>query len=243
MAGVRQRFDSEGEMCLAALLAGVDLLLDVADPVGVVAALEEAVKTGRLLEKRVEEALGRIDALKRRVAERPPAPPVEGASPAAEALADRIALEATRVVSGAAALPLDMKSSLTCLLLKPHHRPTDPPEQPLAVALRERFAAVRYFEAGPDIDPQLAEDLLAGAPEGRPVLVAMIVKPAAWHAFGLTPQQDALVQRLMKQRPVVLACLGVEGALDHYTDAAARVVTHSDVPASQRALAQRLAGP
>ncbi|MGL4514683.1 MAG: hypothetical protein ACRCT8_16465 [Lacipirellulaceae bacterium] len=73
--------------------------------------------------------------------------------------------------------------------------------------------------------------------------MAMIVKPAAWHAFGLNEAQDALIRRLMAERPVVVACLGVEEALAPYAEAAARLVTHSDVPASQAALAGRLVAP
>jgi hypothetical protein len=126
------------------------------------------------------------------------------------------------------------------VLLKPHHRPTDPPEQPLAAALRERFAAVRYFESGPEVDPRLADHVLAGVPPGTTILVAMVVKPAAWHAFGVNEAQDALIRRLTAERPVVLACLGVEEALAPYAAATARLVTHSDVPASQVALAERL---
>ncbi|QDV78979.1 putative lipoprotein YbbD precursor [Planctomycetes bacterium K2D] len=239
MAGVRDRFDTEGEMCLAALNAGVDLLLDVADPVSVVSALVKAVEAGRLTIERINEAFDRVWRLKERAASRASIQlPTPESLAAGEAAALRIAGAATRVVSASpGALPLDRSKSVTCLMLKPHHRPTDPPEQPLAAALREEFAAVRYFETGPEIDPSLAADLLAGCPEGSPIVVAMIVKPAAWHAFGLTEVQDAVIRELMAARPVVLVCLGVENALDGYPDAAARLVTHSDVPASQRALA------
>lgn len=237
MAGVRERFETEGELCLATLKAGVDLLLDVDDPVAVVEALAAAVEDGRLSTERVAEALGRIWRLKERIAALPAAGNDEPVL--AEEASFRIAGAATRVVSGDA-LPLDRTKSVTCLMLKPHHRPTDPSEQPLAPALRERFAALRYFETGPEIDAALADDLLAGCPEGAPVVVAMIVKPAAWHAFGLSEEQDRLIRRLMEARPVVLACLGVENALDAYPEAAARLVTHSDVASSQAALAERL---
>ncbi|MGL4514681.1 MAG: glycoside hydrolase family 3 protein [Lacipirellulaceae bacterium] len=245
MAGVRQRFASEGEMALAALSAGVDLLLDLADPVGVLDALEAAVGDGRLSLVRIEEAFGRVWRLKERALGVPkPADPTPESLAKGGRLAERIAGAATRVVSqqDPSVLPLHRGKSLTCVVLKPHHRPTDPPEQPLAAALRERFAAVRYFESGPEIDPRLEGDVLAGVPAGSPLVVAMIVKPAAWHAFGLNQAQDALIRRLMAERPVVLACLGVERALDDYPQAAARLVTHSDVPASQAALAGRLGG-
>ena len=70
------------------------------------------------------------------------------------------------------------------------------------------------------------------------VLVAMIVRPAAWHAFGLRPEQCALVRRLTAERDVVLASLGVPYALDDYPDAASRICAYSDVPVSQQALAE-----
>jgi hypothetical protein len=64
----------------------------------------------------------------------------------------------------------------------------------------------------------------------------MIVRPAAWHAFGLLPPQREFVRRLTAERPVVLASLGVPYALDDYPDAAVRICTYSDVAVSQRAL-------
>ncbi len=85
-----------------------------------------------------------------------------------------------------------------------------------------------------------AADELARAAEQ--LLVAMIVRPAAWHAFGLRPEQCELVRRLTAERDVVLASLGVPYALDDYPDAAVRICTYSDVPVSQQALAEFLTG-
>lgn len=242
MAGVRDRFDSEGEMCLATLDAGVDLLLDVESPTEVVAALVKAVNDGRLSTDRIDEAFDRVWTLKQRSFTA--CQQSTSSSEAGEALSLRISAAATKIVSQAelAPLPLDPATPLTCVLLKPHHRPTDPPEQPLAAALREHFSEVRYFETGPEVAANLADRILDDAASDAPLLVAMIIKPAAWHAFGLVESQEALIRTLMRDRPVILACLGVENALDDYPDAAARIVTHSDVPASQRAMALAILG-
>lgn len=244
MAGVRDRFDTEGEMALAALLAGVDLLLDVEDPLAVVDSLVAAANDGRLPAERIQEAFDRVWTLKQRMigpATREASSQVSSVD--GEALASRIAADATRLVSGALP-PLPVTGPLRAVLLKPHHRPTDPAEQPLAEALRDRFDEVRYWECGPEVEPDFADRVLADCPSGQPLVVAMIVKPAAWHAFGLNAAQDRLVQELIAARPVILACLGVENALDNYPEAATQLVTHSDVPASQSALADRLsAGP
>jgi beta-N-acetylhexosaminidase len=48
MAGVRDLFETEGEMALAALNAGVDLLLDIKEPAVVVDYLTECVSNGSL---------------------------------------------------------------------------------------------------------------------------------------------------------------------------------------------------
>lgn len=243
MAGVRDRFDSEGELAIAALDAGVDLLLDVDDPAAAVEALSRAVESGRLARERVDTAFDRVWRMKERAfAGAPPAPLDESRLAAARHESLHVATRAVTAIEGGTSLPLDRAKSLTALVLKPHHRPTDPDEQPLAAALRERFAAVRYFEHGPEVSAEAIDDLLAGAPADEPIVVAMIVKPAAWHAFGLSESQHGAVARLLAERRVVLACLGVTNALDDYPTAAARLCTHSDVPASQIALAATLAG-
>jgi CubicO group peptidase (beta-lactamase class C family) len=53
-----------GEAAVAAIGAGIDLLLDVADPDGVVDALVRAVAVGRLPEWRLDEAAGRVLQMK-----------------------------------------------------------------------------------------------------------------------------------------------------------------------------------
>jgi beta-N-acetylhexosaminidase len=68
----------------------------------------------------------------------------------------------------------------------------------------------------------------------------MIVRPAAWHAFGLLAHQAEFVRKLTTARPAVVACLGVPHALDDYPDAAVRICTYSDVAVSQQALADVL---
>ncbi|MEX2093223.1 MAG: hypothetical protein WD971_11125, partial [Pirellulales bacterium] len=116
----------------------------------------------------------------------------------------------------------------------------DPPEQPLAAALRERFRDVRYIELGPRADAaafDAARELALATPQ---LVVAMIVRPAAWHAFGLLPSQTEFVRRLTSERPTVVASLGVPYALDDYPAAAVRICTYSDVPVSQQALADVL---
>ncbi len=235
MAGVRDRFDSEGAMAVATLNAGVDLLLDIDDPISTVTYMLKAVEDGELSVDRIEEAYERIHLLKENVFSIKPELSSEDIAQGSKASLS-VAKQAIKIIKSGDALPLSSSGPLSALLLKPHSHPTDPPEQPLAAALRDRFDSVNYFESGPEPSSNLLEELLASCPEGSPLLLAMIVKPAAWHAFGLNDAQRKLVGSLVKERNVILACLGVEEALQDFPDAVCRIVTYSDVPASQIAL-------
>jgi beta-glucosidase-like glycosyl hydrolase len=235
MAGVRDLFANEGEMALAALVAGVDLLLDVKDPVAVVDYLCACVDAGTLKADRVNEAFVRVWALKQRVFGENSAGP--GATTTVDpSLAERIAREAIQVRGGEGTLPLRADQPLCAILLKPFETALDPPEQPLAETLRRRFRNVEYRELGPRADGEDLQSAYALASAAPQLVVAMIVRPAAWHAFGLLPQQADLVRRLSVERAFALVSLGVSYILDDYPDVPTRICTCSDVPVSQRAL-------
>jgi beta-glucosidase-like glycosyl hydrolase len=244
MAGVRDRFATEHEMALAVLTAGVDLLLDVNDPAKVVDYLSGCVERGTLNRHRVDEAFGRVWALKKRAfakqAERTPIG-VEPSTAESAQLAKHVARGAIQVIGGAsAALPCDRDAPLVAVLLKPFETPIDPAEQPLAAALREHFREVQYLQLGPRSDAGAFEAAYQTARGAKQLLLAMIVRPAAWHTFGLRPEQKEFVQRLTNGRDTILASLGVPYALNDYPQATVRICTYSDVPVSQQALAEFL---
>lgn len=241
MAGARERFDSEGEMCAAALRAGVDMLLDLAEPVETVDYLVAAVDRGELDEVLIDRSVERVLRLKERVfGQQPPTTRdvklAEGDALAAEVA--RAAITARGPATSQSNLPLATDAPLTAVMLKPFELPTDPPEQPLAAALRERFDQVAYFEFGPEPPADAATAILASLREGGNLLIAMIVKPAAWHAFGLTKAQQDLVEKLSQSHQPVVASLGVAGAIT--VEESDLLCTYSDVPASQVALVDRL---
>ncbi len=246
MAGARDLFAREEEMALAVLNAGVDLLLDFIEPVRVIDYLCECVEAGRLDGKRVEEAAGRVLALKERVfgnratgSKRH----IAGENTSRMSLAERIAAGAVEVIGhrGGGPLPFHRDIPLVAILVKPFETPIEPPEQPLGAALRDRFRDVNYVQLGPNADAatyQATHELARGA---KQLLVAVIVRPAAWYAFGLRTEQSEFVRQLTSERDdVVLASLGVRFVLDDYPKAAARMCTFSDVPVSQQALAERV---
>jgi beta-glucosidase-like glycosyl hydrolase len=248
MAGVRDRFANEGEMALATLKAGVDLLLDLHDPVEVVDYLVSSAESGTLDTSRVDQAFARVSALKQTVFTQQDAA-IEPAAGTDDQLftdySQSVAREAIEVLHdrNRAPLPSSPDIPLVAILLKPFETAIDPPEQPLAAALCERFRNVKYMQIGPNADATAydsARELAAGA---KQLLVAMIVRPAAWHAFGLRPPQTEFVQQLTERRgDAVVASLGVPYALDDFPGAAIRICTYSDVPVSQQALAEFLLG-
>ena len=243
MAGVRNRFANEQEMALATLTAGVDLLLDISEPAKAVNYLCECVAAGRLDVARVNEAFERVWMLKQSVFAPATRTMITANSKTIDltVLARRVAADAIELKPESSALPLDPAKPICAILLKPFETPIDPPEQPLASALRERFQHVDYVQLGPKSDAAAylaAKELSRSAPQ---LLIAMIVRPAAWHAFGLRPEQKEFVQQLLRKRSdVVLASLGVPYALQDYPEAAAAICTYSDVPVSQQALAEFL---
>jgi beta-glucosidase-like glycosyl hydrolase len=245
MAGVRDRFATEYEMALATLAAGVDLLLDINDPAKVVDYLAGCVERGTLNRHRVDEAFDRVWALKKRtLADAGGKKPAseQTSRDAAERLASQVAQRAIEIIGAESspALPFDRNEPLVAVMLKPFETPIEPPEQPLAAALREHFSQIEYFQLGPRADAHAFETAYQRARGAKQLLLAMIVRPAAWHAFGLKPAQSEFVGKLTGERDAVLASLGVPYALEDYPNAAVRICTYSDVPVSQQALADFL---
>ncbi|MEM9354368.1 MAG: glycoside hydrolase family 3 protein [Planctomycetota bacterium] len=239
MEGVTSQAESEGDLAVSALNAGVDLLLDVADPSGTLDALERAVEQGAVAEARVDEAVERMWKLKTFAAQAP------AGRPAAEIDAD-IARLATQVAVGAVQCESEnprpcfaANKPLCALFFKPFQTHLDPPRQPLAAELESRFSSVEYHEIGPSSSASDLEAAREAAESADQLLLAMVVKPAAWHHFGLLPEQNQLVEALQKRPGTVLACLGSPVGLERFA-ASVKFCTFSDVPASQAALAQAI---
>lgn len=242
MEGVKVGCAGEGELAVKALNAGVDILLDLAEPLGTLAALERAVAAGELGAARVDEALSRVSRLKAAIfAAVEPAVPFDAAHNREQtaAMALDIARRATIVRNDEGLLPLRPELSTCAVLINPFPLPSNAEPPPLGAYLGERFLDLDYVELG--ADPSDAE--LAAVTErvgaAEQFLAAFVVKPAAWHRFGLPPRLREWVARLAASRPTVAACLGAPQGLDP-VPAAAQICTFSDVPASQQALAERI---
>jgi hypothetical protein len=214
-------------------------------------AVVAAVERSSLPESRIDESLNRVMRLKEKVFTQPlPDLPAPKDIQATMTLTERFSKSADDAAALAierfgdespTALPFNPESPLVVILLKPFDTAIDPPEQPLAAALRERFSDLTYVQLGPSSQRDAYHAALELTRNAEQLLVAMVVRPAAWHAFGLRPEQKAFAEQILRERnDVVIASLGVPSVLEDYPTAAARICTYSDVPASQKALAEFL---
>ncbi len=245
MEGVKSQFDNEGELVLHTLLAGVDLQLDVNDPGVVLAALEQAVADGRLLMARVDEACERVLKLKQTVfastTEKLSGDALAAVLDQGDQLAKNVAAQSIRTLAAKKNLvPFSADRELLVVMLRPHQSHLDPDELPFGEFLRERFSRCEYHELGPQATTEEYAQMLAHGLAAEQVVIAMVVKPAAWYRFGLLTEQDNFVSELTRGRDSVLVSLGSPVALENYTDAAERICAYSDVFVSQAALAEFL---
>ena len=112
-------------------------------------------------------------------------------------------------------------------------------------AIERLLPGARYVELEPfhEEEDEPFEQVLTWAREADQIVVATVVRPAAWHAFGLAARERRFVQTLLAMdKPATLAVLGGARGLAGMEGYDTAIVTGSDVPASQVALAEVLAG-
>ncbi|HEX6964107.1 MAG TPA: glycoside hydrolase family 3 protein, partial [Lacipirellula sp.] len=240
MEGVKVGCASEGELALIALNAGVDILLDVAEPVSTLDALMAAVANGQLSEARVDEALVRVTRLKALASAGGPVsagklPPFDEAQNRRET--DALALDiARRAViqskNDGGLLPFRPERSTCAVLVNPFPLPSNAEPPPLGKMLSQRFSHLHYVELGADPPEAQLEELRLAAMTAEQFLAAFVVKPAAWHRFGLPSRLRDWLRDLAAARPTVAACLGAPQGLEPLSSAAVQLCTFSDVPVS-----------
>ena len=247
MEGVKLQATNEGDLATQALNAGVDVLLDVAEPVATLEQLEAAVEAGRLAESRIEEAFERLWKLKTATfGDDLKLEEVGGENPfsldTTEQLVAQVAAQSiTQIGASEDSLPLDPGRSLCAVFVRTHSPPSTAGKEPLEDLLKCSFPDCTFLELGPDADEHDYTSVAQAAKSADQLLIAMVVKPAAWHRFGLLPSQQSLVEQLLEHPRCVLASLGAKEPLDEFDSSVLKLCGYSDVPASQRALVNHLA--
>ncbi|MCA1635870.1 MAG: hypothetical protein LC802_19815 [Acidobacteria bacterium] len=256
MSGLTIYFKQD-EAAVRAVLAGADMLLKPADPDAASRGLREAVKTGRLSEKRVEESARKILAakydlglVKRRLT------PIEEidrlvSSPDATKLAEEIAARAITLVRDESKL-LQPEGGAG---LRPGARVFN-----LAITNGED----RFFIAGP-FTSQLArmgrradtvvldsrstdeevKEALERAQKADVVVASMYgrVRSGASNSVGLPEQGARALNALLERKvPVIGISFGNPYLLRNFPALGTYVVAYGDMPSLQRAAARALLG-
>ena len=251
MAGAKDASRTEGDLAAGLVEAGVDLFVDAVDPGAVIAGLAEAVRAGRLDEALLDAALARVDRLRDRFRARfgadafrtPPRPAEVVGADAHRALAQRVAREAVEVARGP--LPdLGDGTGTLVVLMKRAPLPNEPETMPMGEAVARLLPGAVYRELEPthEDEDEPFDEIRLLARDAERVVVATIVRPAAWHAFGLEARERRFAQRLMDAHPTTLVVLGGDRGLRGFDACDSALVTHSDVGPSQTAAVERLAG-
>ena len=242
MEGVRRFYSDPAAMVVDLIRVGQDILLDVEDAGAAADAIVEAVANGSLSRETVERAFERVWALKERLAERlgpefhvhPPEPPSQDEMRAHRQAAQRVAQQALvpRGVPG----PLRGREGCIFVMVKPYRTHLDPELEPLGHLALDTFGEGAYYQIGDHTDEQSLEDVCRRCAQATELVVAVVVRPAAWRRFGLSERLTEHVRMLLKSagRPTLLV-LGAPEGLGELVDEWPSLATFSDVEPSQRA--------
>lgn len=233
------------------LNAGLDILLDPLDPVKMVKGIIQAVETGLLSEQRLDEAISRIQVLRKTLSDRFGATIFEDpartqpanivGSPQNLQSARRVAGQAIEITRGASTFG-HTKSGLPKLavFITPYKTRLDPTRAPIEAALETHIDQLTYAEVDATSDDETLNHIKQIASEVAEVLAIVVSKPAAWHKYGLPDRLSEFVSQLTTSNKTTLVSLGDPHVLERYPNAVCTICTYSDVPASQQALVQFL---
>lgn len=237
MGGITGAFD-EAEAAVRALEAGCDILLCPADPRRARDRLRRAVEEGRVMTRRVEEALGRIEALRRALPERPGEPP-DPAIGDPRLFAEDLAEKSLAALPGA---PPPRSPELLVLL----SGDSGEAGGELAAEIARLAPETRILPVGPDSPAARLEIVAAQAQKNA--IIALFSKILAWKGAAGLPEREA--RWLYGLAPRALISLGSPYLLASPKSAGLctgplccapfRACSFSDEPPSQRAVARAL---
>lgn len=251
MQAIQPADDTLAAFAADLLNAGLDILLDPLDPEAMLEAVVEAVRDGRVAMGVLDQAVSRVNTLRATLRARlgddifhhPPAGLTEklGCEAHARQAAAIARAAITRVAGAPAFQPVhEVAGKTMALFVTPYQTRLDPAPAPVRDALAGLFPHMAYEALNADDPPADRERIVRKALESDKLLLFVVSRPAAWHSYGLPAHLYDTVQHLTRRVPTTLVALGDPHLLDAYPDAAVRLSTCSDVPASQRAVVRYL---
>jgi beta-glucosidase-like glycosyl hydrolase/CubicO group peptidase (beta-lactamase class C family) len=249
MGGVTSLYPP-GEVAVRAIEAGADVLLMPPVPDAAMAGLEDAVKSGRISSKRIDESVRRILAAKVRLGlNRNRFVDVDRLNqtfgrPEYEAQAQEIADRGVTLLRDSTRLlPLDATRPLRVLLVALSADPDPVPGETLEPAIRPRVDSLSVLRA--DTRFTSVATLKLPSPDSYDVAIAALFVRVADRKgnVGFPDDQRALVnQLLVSGKPVVIASFGSPYLIERLPTAKTWLAEFSTNGVSQRAVARALFG-
>ncbi len=233
--------------------AGLDILLDPLEPADMVAGIVAAVDSNLLNESQLDEAIARIDHLRKRMTGKFGSAfftnPAQHFAPDLLGNADHetkarsVAAHAIQEITPAQ--PLEGTGTKLAVFVTPYRTRLDPTEAPIGQAIKAMAAhtpglTIAYHEVHAETPEVLFTEITASLGQCDEAFVFVVSKPAAWHAYGLPDNLSRFVSMITQRIHTTLVSLGDQHVLAAYPDAARTLCAHSDVPASQQAVVQKL---
>lgn len=249
MGGIMSHF-AAGEAAVRAILAGSDQVLMSIDTDAAIAAVRDAVKSGRITEARLDESVKRIlDAKKKLKLYDGRIPFVGGLAkivdtPSIQALEAEIARRSlTLVREEKGVLPLQKGAKLLSLVIA-DEASLNGPAGPLAADLKTRVPSVKTVRLDPRSTPEETKAAVDAAKDADVVLVSLFVRTRSGQGKISVPEpgRNALAQILAFGKPVVAVSFGSPYLLRDLPDLPTYLCAWGGQDVSQAAAVQALFG-
>jgi beta-N-acetylhexosaminidase len=253
MSGLTIYF-TPGESAVRALLAGADILLKPSDPDATVSGVREAVRSGRLTERRIEESARRILAakydlglVKQRLAQIENIDTVVGTAET-EKLAREIAEHAVTLVRDDSRLlpaPSQQPGARLFVLAVTNGEDRLTIAQPFASALARAGRKIEVFVLDERSSDKEVEKALERA-KGADIVVAALygrVRTGQSNSGALPdPGRRALDKLIDRKAPLIGVSFGNPYLLESFPDLKTYMVAYGDMPSLQQAAARAIVG-
>ncbi len=249
MNGVTAYYEP-GEAAVRALLAGDDMILHSGDADAAIKAVLAAVKSGRISEKRINDAAARVLAEKKALGLFGKAAPDMAAIPklvgaaGTEAVEEEIARRSlTLVKEKAGTLPLRKDAKLLSLVVA-DEATLNGPAVTLTTELKTRVPSLRSLRLDPRSTPEEVKAAVDAAKESDAVLLSLFVRARSGQGPVAVPDaaKAAVPQLLALGKPLAAVAFGSPYLLRDFPDLPTYVCAWGTQEVAQKAAVRALAG-